>query len=416
MPVKSQVAEPNWDLRTFALFRDVDDEPLTAVIAGARRLSLSDGETLLVSGQRNNHLYILLSGRMAALLPGDLSQRGMVIQPGEAIGEMSLLDGRRTSANVVAQGVCEVLAIEEAVFWRELAPLPGLLRNMTRLVIQRMRANSDRLVQSMAEQLKLEHLRKELGAARDIQMGLLPHRTPLFPDHPQVDAYGYLLPAKEVGGDLYDAFAIDHQHLLLAVGDVSGKGMPAALFMMRTLTLLRSLASNGVPDDTFLPTLNRLLMEGNDADMFVTLCVAVLRVSDGQLTLYNGGHPACFLAREGGPFETLTGAKGALLGIMPAVRFVSKTVNLAPGDRLVVYSDGVTEAENPAMTMYGERRALADLGTAPIDAGCADLVQGLVRGVSRFADGAEQSDDITILALHYHGSARFGPKYESPVS
>ncbi len=390
-----------------SLFKDVDDHRIDAILRAGECRKLADGDLLIEAGQNNHHLYILLQGRMEARLTGDRSLQGMTIQAGEAIGEMSILDGQKTSANVVAVGDCEVLALHEDIFWRDLAPMPGLLRNMTRLVIQRMRANTERLVRSMEEALKFEHLRKELAAARDIQMGLLPHRTPLFPDHPEVDAHGYLLPAKEVGGDLYDAFAIDDEHILLAVGDVSGKGMPAALFMMRTLTLLRSLGASGVPGESFLPTLNTLLNQGNDADMFVTLCVVVMSVRSGQMTVFNGGHPPLFLSRAGCPFEPLIGAKGALLGIMPGVRFKSLELTLAPGDRLVIYSDGVTEAENPSREMYSEQRAIAALNTpGSNEQTMAEQVVALAEDVFGFANGAEQSDDITILAMRYHGSGK----------
>ncbi|MDD4881669.1 MAG: PP2C family protein-serine/threonine phosphatase, partial [Gallionellaceae bacterium] len=193
----------------------------------------------------------------------------------------------------------------------------------------------------------------------------------------------------------------DDEHLLVAVGDVSGKGMPAALFMMRTVTLLRSQGRGRLPDEQFLPTLNHLLCEGNEADMFVTLCVVVLSVRTGRLVLFNGGHPPPLLSRAGGPFEAVTGAKGALLGIMPEVRFQSRDLTLAPGDRLVLYSDGVTEAENPLRDMMGQERTQADLDECPAEAPMASLVASLIEGVNLFAAGAEQSDDITILALRY---------------
>ncbi len=367
------------------------------------RLHLTDGDRLIEAGQHNHHLYLLLDGCMEARLTDDPSLKGMTILAGEAIGEMSILDGQPTSAHVYAVGHCEVLSIHEDDFWRHLATQPGMLRNMTRQVIQRMRAYSERIVRSLEEELKFEHLKKELAAAHNIQMGLLPHRTPLFPEHAQIDVHGYLLPAKEVGGDLFDAFAIDDEHILLAVGDVSGKGLPAALFMMRTLTLLRAQGGAELPGDTFLPTLNRLLCEGNDADMFVTLCVIVLSVRSGRLTLFNGGHPPPLLSRAGAPFEAITEAKGALLGIMPGVRFRNLELTLAAGDRLVLYSDGVTEAENPDLVLYTQKRAQTALDASPSDQPMERLVADLTASVAAFAAGAEQSDDITILSLRYSG-------------
>lgn len=391
------------DYHLIHLFRDAPASRIAEVLATCRRIRLSDGERLIEAGQDNHHLYFLLAGHLEARLTSDPMYAGMRIAPGEAIGEMSILDGHRTSAHVYAVGECEVLAMHEDDFWQHLAPLPGVMRNLTRLVIQRMRANSERMIQANEEQLRFEHLRKELAAARDIQMGLLPHRTPLFPRHGQVEVHGHLSPAKEVGGDLYDAFPIDDEHILVAVGDVSGKGMPAALFMMRTLTLLRAQGSGKRPGDLFLPTLNRLLCDGNEADMFVTLCVAVISVRSGRMTLFNGGHPPPLLSRGGGPFEAVIGAKGALLGIIPEPRYQCLELTLSAGDRLVLYSDGITEAENPRRDMFTQERTQAALDDYPADGAMNGLVARLSQAVSDFAAGAEQSDDITVLTLRYLG-------------
>jgi sigma-B regulation protein RsbU (phosphoserine phosphatase) len=385
------------------LFLDVDPAPVEAALAGARRLRLAAGERLLEAGQPNRHLYLLLAGRMEARLSDAAEQPGMPIAHGETIGEMSMLDGEPASAHVYAVDACEVLAIHEDLFWGRLAPLPGVMRNLTRLVVQRVRAASERLVRSLEEELKYTHLKQELAAARDIQTGLLPHAAPLFPRHPEVEVHACLLPAKEVGGDLYDAFALDDEHILVAVGDVSGKGLPAALFMMRTVTLLRARRGGGPPDVDFLSTLNCLLGEGNDAEMFATLCIVVLSVRSGRLTLFNAGHPPLLLSRRGEPFAAVSGARGALLGMLPQVRFQPLELTLGPGDRLLLYSDGITEAENPARDLYTQARARAALDRCAADLPLRELVDGLLADVQSFAAGADQSDDIAVLALRYRG-------------
>lgn len=392
------------DYRDIGIFEGVKQSAhIDAAMAACRRLRLAEGELLLTSGQENHHLYFLISGRMEAQLTRDFSQPGMPIAPGDVIGEMSLIDGRTTSAYVRSLEESEVLALHEDDFWRHLAPMPRVMRNLTRLITHRFRMNRERMIRDLEQQLKFEHLKKELNAARDIQMGLLPHRTPLLPNHPQVDVHAYLLPAKEVGGDLYDVVPVDPDHVLFAVGDVSGKGMPAALFMMRTLTLIRAQGCANQTLEQLLPTLNRLLCEGNETDMFVTLSLAVLSVRDGRLVLLNGGHPPPLLSRAGGAFEVVDAAKGPLLGVIPQARYQFCELTLAPGDRLVLYSDGVTEAENTELDMFTLDRAKDALQSRDAAAGLDELVGALTRAVVDFSGEAEQSDDITILAFRYLG-------------
>jgi sigma-B regulation protein RsbU (phosphoserine phosphatase) len=189
----------------------------------------------------------------------------------------------------------------------------------------------------------------------------------------------------------------------MAVGDVSGKGMPAAMFMMRTLTLLRSQGCAKGTTEQLLPTLNRLLCEGNETDMFVTLSVVLLSTRDGRITLLNGGHPPPLLSRQGGPFQMIDEAKGPLLGVLPQARYHSAELSLAPGDRVVLYSDGVTEAEDPGHSMFTLDRTIASLDRQTRHKPMADLVDALFQDVAGFTLGAEQSDDITILALRYLG-------------
>lgn len=374
---------------------------IAEILSANRRFQMRDGEILIEAGQDNHHLYVLLTGLMEVRLTLETGQHGMPITPGNTIGEMSIIDGGKTSAFVCSVGESEVLVIPEEIFWRYLAPLPGVMRNLIRHVAGRLRMTSERMIHSLEQQLKFEHLKKELAAAREIQMGLLPQQVPLFPRIPQIEAHAHLVPAKEVGGDLYDAFSLDEDHILVAVGDVSGKGMPAALFMMRTLTLLRTQSDLTESRDQLLPLLNRALCENNGSDMFVTLSIAILSVHDGRLTLLNGGHPPPLLSRQGGPFLEISGAKGALLGISPGARYQSLTLTLAPGDRLVLYSDGVTEAENTVAEMFTLARAQAALDSAPPESTMTALIQSLADATTEFSQGAEPSDDITVLALRY---------------
>jgi sigma-B regulation protein RsbU (phosphoserine phosphatase) len=387
----------------FQLFKGVSRELVEQALAPCPRRHLPAGEILIRPGETNRFLYLLQSGELEARLNLDASHSGFPVAAGECVGEMSIIDGRPTSAYVRATEDSELLVVPEAVFWERIAPLQGVARNLLGLLSKRMRDRTDVMLRALEERLKYQHMEKELAAAGAIQIGMLPRQRPLFPRHAEVDAHAVMFPAKEVGGDLYDALALDDDHVLVAVGDVSGKGMPAALFMMRTLTLLRAEVGAGIEASELLPTLNRLLCENNDADMFVTLYVAILCVRDGRLALLNGGHNPPLLSRGGQRFELMEGAKGPLLGVMPGARFSAAETVLRPGDRLLLYTDGITEAENLRHEFFTTGRLLETVNAAG-EGDLRRLVDSVISAVTTHANGAIQSDDITLLALHYRGA------------
>lgn len=260
------------------------------------------------------------------------------------------------------------------------------------------------MLDTLEQQLRFEHLQKELATAGKIQANILPQQIPLFPHHPQLDVCAVLEPANEVGGDFYDAFALDHEHVCLAVGDVSGKGMPAALFMVRVVTLLRMSLTKGEPFETVMPEINRILCENNSDCMFVTLFVGVLNVTTGRMLYANGGHNPPFFARNNQPFTPLPLPKGMLLGVFEQARYPVAEVTLLPGDTLVLYTDGVTEAEDTQKAIFSETRAVDVLSAVSREDDTTQLVKSLEEAIRHFAKGQPQSDDITILALRYLAS------------
>jgi sigma-B regulation protein RsbU (phosphoserine phosphatase) len=208
-------------------------------------------------------------------------------------------------------------------------------------------------------------------------------------------------PAREVGGDFYDAVGVDGQRVLIAVGDVSGKGMPAALFMVRSITVLRMAALRADPADELLGRVNALLCENNPSELFTTAFAAVVDAANGTMTCYNGGHPLPLLSRAGGPFEPLSLPRCLVVGILDGVPYPAVTLNLGPGDRLVAFSDGVTEAEDSAGGMFGEERLRETLDACRRQ-DAAGMVEAVRAAIERFVGDAPQSDDITLLALSYH--------------
>jgi sigma-B regulation protein RsbU (phosphoserine phosphatase) len=253
--------------------------------------------------------------------------------------------------------------------------------------------------------VRYEHLQRELKSAAKIQTSILPSARPLLPNHPRIKVHALMRPAREVGGDFFDAIAIDDHSVCVAVGDVCGKGMPAALFMVRVITLLRMCVLQQKNPADILPAVNQLLYEANDEAMFVTLAAAIVDTRAGRLTYLNGGHNPPFLALNGQPFEIWTPPTAALLGFDPQATFSATEMTLQPGDTLVIYSDGVPEAENMGLQQFTVERAAEALTRSAAKGDVVELVEGLAASVTSFAGEREQSDDITILALRYEGDA-----------
>ena len=235
-----------------------------------------------------------------------------------------------------------------------------------------------------------ERLSSELNIARAIQSSVLNRRVP-----PCLGAV--LRSAREVGGDFYDFHEQDGM-LYFSIGDASGKGIPAALFAFLASAGFRLSADMGLPPDEIVARINALLCKGNDTCMFVTLFVGRLELATGKLEYCNAGHPPLAVIRPDGTSEFLAAKRNVAAGVMEGYRYAKETATFAPGTRLLVYTDGVTEAEQKDHAQYGEARLQAFASAHAKDAP-GDLIEGLVRELDAFADGAEQSDDITALAV-----------------
>ena len=244
---------------------------------------------------------------------------------------------------------------------------------------------------------------RDLRIAREIQMGLLPANIPAQIVGTGLEVHAVLEPARQVGGDLYEVLRLTPDRVLVAVGDVSGKGIPAALFMAVTMTLLRSLARQGHPPEEILRRLNDELLEQNPRGMFVTLQCLVFDLAKGQVTCASAGHHAAVRVTPGqSPREVFTSA-GRVLGLMPAEAILSETVDLQSGDSFVLFTDGVSEAFDADDDLFGDERLLADLETSR-GRSARETTEGVLRAVRRHAAGAPQSDDITVLSVRYTGT------------
>jgi len=246
-----------------------------------------------------------------------------------------------------------------------------------------------------------ERAASELELATKIQSGSLPSQFPAFPERNEFDLYASMTPAKEVGGDFYDFFLIDDDHLALLIADVSGKGVPAALFMMSSMILLRDRALMGGTPSEILEFVNERICEKNPLDMFVTVWLGILEISTGKLSCANAGHETPEI-KHGDKFALFKDKHGFVVGGMTGVKYKTYEIQLEKGDNVFVYTDGVAEATNASNELFGTDRITKALNTVP-DGSPKALIASVGKSVEDFASGAPQFDDLTMLCLKYNG-------------
>jgi sigma-B regulation protein RsbU (phosphoserine phosphatase) len=258
---------------------------------------------------------------------------------------------------------------------------------------------------AMEAELEKARLRmeNELNVGREIQMSMLPLIFPAFPRRSEFDVFALLEPAREVGGDFYDFFLIDDDHYCVCVGDVSGKGVPAALFMAVTKTLIKSRASNDFAPASILTHVNNEISRNNDASMFVTIFLAILDLNTGKLRYSNAGHNPPYIRRGDGELIRLDQRHGPVIGALEGMVFAQDSVALEPEDLLFAYTDGVTEAMDEEQNLYDERRLVKVLSSLE-SSSAEESVKASVADVRDFQGPAEQADDITIISTTYYGS------------
>jgi sigma-B regulation protein RsbU (phosphoserine phosphatase) len=271
-----------------------------------------------------------------------------------------------------------------------------------------LRAGNARILAAEEDRLRHAALARDIALAREIQAGLLARPDTWFPGQDRFAIAATIHPAKEVGGDLYEALPLDADRLLLAVGDVSGKGIGAALFMMRALTLLRATAPTAPDLLSLAATLNAGLVEGNEAGMFVTLFLGVLDLRSGLLEGVNCGHGAPLLRDAKGPAAFHGFGPSPPLGLFEGARFAAGRIALPPGATLLLCSDGVTEAMDAAGQEFGAEAFRAAVAAAP-PGPPARLLDHVLAAVRAHAGDAPQADDITLLALRWHGESQAAP-------
>ena len=275
----------------------------------------------------------------------------------------------------------------------------GDLYQEIQLMQRRIIDSANKLTKATAER---ERVNTELRMASKIQNSMLPDE---FPDREEFELFANMDPAKAVGGDFYDFFFVDDDHLCLLIADVSDKGVPAALFMMSSKIIIKHRTMSGGTPGEILTDVNTILRQGNKSKMFVTVWMGILDINTGVMQCANGGHETPIIRSSNGTYKTYKDKHGAIVGAFPKAKIPDYELKLEPGDAIFEYTDGVPEANNTEEEMYGIERleaTLNDIGNKSPE----DIINGVRESVNEFANGAEQFDDLTMICLEYKKGLR----------
>lgn len=397
------------------------------------------GDVAFRQGDEGDYAFLVLSGELAVEVETEHGRvRVAEMGPGDLVGEIAAFATVPRTASLEALTDSQLLRLEQTVIKSLIAEHPeaamavvaGLgerLQNLNETIATLTQATSalaaGEFRPAMLETLKNEAsrfrhfagvfesmaaeitqkrmLNQEMETAAEIQRSFLPRSLDLGRYSGRCDVFASMIPAKHVGGDFYDFFTVDDRYLAFAIGDVSGKGVPAAIFMSLSRTVLKTIAVSGAGPAEVLMRTNRLLAEENAESMFVTLFFARLDLETGLLEYSSGGHDEVFLLGDGeGPVQLEH--LGPAVGLFGGVEYSERSVQLAPGDFVLLATDGVTEAFNRQEEVFGFERLTALLSGCRPDT-AQDLVSKIESAVDRFADGAPRSDDTTTLAVRFSG-------------
>jgi serine phosphatase RsbU (regulator of sigma subunit)/anti-sigma regulatory factor (Ser/Thr protein kinase) len=422
-------------LGSIAAFSKLPPKVLADVLALARPVSFADGERILSQGDASDFALVLIDGAVEVLNQGTHGEAPVArIAAPALVGEIGALAHLPRTAAIRAAGRVRALRLESEDLMAAARHAPEMLASVVGQLGGQIRAVNEALglyaaglaalqrddfdpgvletlnnptpqlasfaaaFQDLARRVILERRnRNELASAAMIQQAMLPPAIDVAALAGRCDVVGQMTAARDVGGDLYDVTLLDDRRLAIAVGDVCGKGVPASLFMCATVTALR-MAAQTAPDVAALVQLaNRTLAARNDMAMFTTLFYAILDLDSGRLDYVNCGHNAPLLLSAAGGCAPLP-HHGVPLGLFADRQWPAQSVQLNPGDRLFIFTDGITEAEDPDAAQYGDARLTSALMACAVpDAG--GLIDAVLADVAGFCRGAEPSDDITCVAL-----------------
>ena len=313
----------------------------------------------------------------------------MVLSPLKKVHENISLYKETKDSRTVAENLLKIDS------HNEIAELSADLAEMTEELTAYMEQNEEAIA-------KEEHDRTELALAGKIQAAMLPSVFPPYPDRKDFEIYASMSPAREVGGDFYEFFLVDDSHLCMMIADVSGKGIPAALFMMAAKILLEHNVKMGKSPAQVLSDVNTAICNKNVADMFITVWLGIIDLGCGKMICANAGHEYPILKKAGGLYEIVKDKHDLVLGAMKELDYSEYELSMDPGSSLFVYTDGLTEAVDPDQKMFGTDRIVEELNREP-DRSPEEVLRGMKEAVDEFVKGQESFDDLTMVGFSYHG-------------
>lgn len=385
-------AEALKQISTIREFFKIDEEKELSegtrlLLEAMTELVIPKGRDIVTCGAGSEDgMYIILNGK-ADVFSSD-GTRINRLGAGDFVGELGLINDDNRAATVRASSDVRCANISKRLF----EDIASRNRKIYGSFMNMLYTKTTKLV---TEQ---ERIKSELSIATKIQADCLENDFTAFNRLTAVNLTAHMKPAKEVGGDFYDVFMIDQDHLCFLIADVSGKGVPAALFMTMAKTHIKNFATVGLPLAEVAVRANNQLCYKNESGMFVTAFICVLDVRSGEVQFVNAGHNCPFVQKQDGAFEMFRAKANLVFGLMEDVQYREQTLTLNPGDSIYLYTDGVTEALNPEQELFGDGRLYEILNRHRAQAGEPEtFVQAIYREVQAFADGEPQADDITML-------------------
>ena len=403
-------------LSKIPLFTGLPTHELDEIISSLDVIELDDRQILFREGDTGEHFFVVLSGVLEVLMAENTPEELLlnVLYEGEYLGEMSLLmPGGHRTASVRARGKSTLLSLSRSQFMDITKKHPELAISMVRVLSQRLDATNtatfrdlteknrqlqtayDELKDAQAQLIEKERLERELQVAADIQLSILPDVLPKF------DEFGFgarILPARQVGGDFYDVFKLKDGRVGILIGDVADKGVPSALFMARAHALIMAEADIGLTAGDALRLVNQHITRLQKSTQFVTVLYGILDLTTREFSFARAGHEPPLLMHIDGSVERIPHSSGMALGLWDEIMLDERSLFLAPGDTLLLYTDGMTDCRDPKGEAFGLERIKKTLGGFS-NVNAQQVCDNLLETLIKYQDGSKQDDDVTLVAV-----------------